>query len=245
MLGEIDGLPDQIEAAWQHAQTLPVPTVGNMSSIVICGMGGSSIGGSLLQALLAGECSVPILSNRDYQLPSFVGPDTLVIGSSHSGNTEETLTAFAEAQQRGAQLVSISTGGQIADMTVDFGGTHWTFDYPSQPRAAIGYSLMLPLVLLSRLGLVRDHAADVTEAVVVMGRQQAALRNESPAVTNPAKRLAGQMLEHFVLSFAAEPLVPVARRWCGQIAENGKAWAQYEELPEMNLPQGVVFCSFH
>ena len=234
MLGHIDALPSQIEDAWQYAQSMPLPNVDNVTQIVICGMGGSAIGGSLLQTLVADECALPILSNRDYQLPAFVSSDTLVICASYSGNTEETVEAFKDAQQRGAKLVSLSTGGQIAELCTGFGGTHWEFDYLSQPRAAIGYSLMLPLALLSRLGLVRSYAEDVLEAVEVIREQQVAFQRESPVVANSAKRLAGQMLDRFVLMLAADPLAPVARRWRGQLGENAKTWAQYEELPEMN-----------
>ena len=234
MLGHIDGLPEQLLAAWKHALDLPLPESGGVSNIVILGMGGSAIGGSLLRSLLAAECPAPILSNRDYELPAFVGPDTLVIASSYSGNTEETLATLAAAQQRDAQIVSISSGGKIAELTAESGGLAWRFDYESPPRAALGYSLLLPLRLLCRLGLLRDFSADVEEAAQVLRQQQARLDSQSPVSSNPAKRLAGQMLDRMVLIFAADPLTPVARRWRGQIAENGKAWAQFEQLPEMN-----------
>lgn len=234
MFENIDGLPDQIEAAWQHAQNMPLPKIGNVNQIVICGMGGSAIGGALLQTLLVDECTLPIIIQRDYQLPAFVGSDTLLIGSSYSGNTEETIEAFREAHRRDATLVSFSTGGHLADLSSDFVGTHWEFDYRSQPRAAIGYSIMLPLALLSRLDLVRAYSPDVAEAVDVMRSQQVGFRREAPVEVNPAKHLAGQMLERFVLVLAADPLASVARRWRGQIAENAKAWAEYEELPEVN-----------
>lgn len=230
----IDGLPDQIEAAWAHAQMLPLPRVGDVANVVICGMGGSAIGGALLKSLLASECPAPIESVRDYDLPAYVGPNTLVIGSSHSGNTEETLAAIEAAAARGAQLVSFSTGGVLAQRTPQLGGTHWHFDYASQPRAAIGYALMLPLALLSRLGLVRDFSADVKAAVATLRMQQQTLKREAPLAQNPAKRLAGQFIERFIILVAAEPLAPVARRWAGQIAENGKAWAQHLALPEMD-----------
>ena len=234
MLAHIDGMPEQLHAAWKHALDLPLPESGGVSNIVILGMGGSAIGGSLLKSLLAEECPAPIISNRDYRLPAFVGPDTLVIASSYSGNTEETLAALAAAQQRGAQIVSISSGGKISELTEESGGLAWRFDYNSQPRAALGYSLLLPLGLLFRMGLVRDFSADVEEAVQVLRQQQIRLDSRSPVNSNPAKRLAGQMLNRIVLVFAADPLTPVARRWRGQIAENGKAWAQFEQLPEMN-----------
>ncbi len=234
MLEHINSLPDQITKAWNHGMGLPLPDISNVSNIVILGMGGSAIGGSLLQTLIAPECPVPILSNRDYEIPCFVGPNSLVIALSYSGNTEETLTALSSAQQQGAQIVSISTGGQIPKITQAGGGLSWVFDYESQPRAALGYSLILPLVLLHRVGLARNFIGDIEETQEVLTKQNSQLGKESSLATNPAKRLAGQMLERLVLVFAAEPLSPVARRWRGQIAENSKAWAQYEELPEMN-----------
>lgn len=233
MLRHIDGLPDQIEMAWKHAQSLPMPKVADVTKVLICGMGGSAIGGSLLKTLLASTCAVPIISQRDYALPAFVDSETLVIGASHSGNTEETIAAFGEAQRRGAQLVSFSTGGLLADLSSDLGGTHWPFYYAGQPRAAIGYSLMMPLALLSRLGLVRNHASDVAEAVELLRQQQIMFQRESLSRANPAERLASCIHDRFLIMYAAEPMLPVARRWRGQISENAKAWAQYEELPEM------------
>ena len=234
MLTHIDGLPAQLQAAWNHAMSLPLPACNGVSNIVILGMGGSAIGGSMLRSLLAEKCPAPILSNRDYQIPAFVGPDTLVIASSHSGNTEETLAAFKAAHQRGAMVISISNGGKIAELIQEAGGLAWQFDYDSQPRAAIGYSLLLPLALLVRLGIIRDFSADVDEAAHVLRQQQNRLGSQSPVESNPAKRLAERMVDRMVILVASEPLTPVARRWRGQIAENGKAWAQFEQLPEMN-----------
>ena len=234
MLAHIDAMPTQVDSAWNHVLDLPLPEHRRVTNIVILGMGGSAIGGSLLRSLLAEECPVPILSNRDYDLPAFVGPDTLVIASSYSGNTEETLAALADAQHRGAQVVSISSGGKIAELTEQGGGIAWHFDYDSQPRAALGFSLLLPLGLLVRLGMVRDFSEDVEEVTQVLRTQQACLDSHSSVTSNPAKRLAGSMLDRMVLLFAANPLTPVARRWRGQIAENGKAWAQFEQMPEMN-----------
>ena len=234
MLDHIVSLPTQITKAWNHGMELPLPDVSDISNVVILGMGGSAIGGSLLQTLIAPECTVPILSNRDYEIPHFVGPNSLVIALSYSGNTEETLTALVSAQKQGAQVVTISTGGQISKLAQTHGGLSWIFDYKSQPRAALGYSLILPLVLLHRVGLARDFSDDIAETQNILTDQNSRLGAQSSLATNPAKRLAGQMLERVVLVFAPKPLSPVARRWRGQIAENSKAWAQYEDLPEMN-----------
>ncbi len=235
MLAHIDGLPDQIEAAWALGQTLPLPDLSAVTQIVLCGMGGSAIGGSLVQALVAPECRVPITINRDYDLPAWaVGPHTLVIGASYSGGTEETLSAFKQAIERKTKLLAITTGRPIADMCRSAGGTVWTFEYNSQPRAVVGYSLALPLALLSRAGLIADQDANIAGALAAMREQQKNIRAESPVVRNAAKRMAGQIMDRYPLIFGSGIMAPVARRWKGQISENAKAWAQFEDLPEMN-----------
>jgi glucose/mannose-6-phosphate isomerase len=235
MLAHIDGLPAQVEAAWARGAALPLPDLSGVTRVVLCGMGGSAIGGSLLAALTANESRVPLTVSRDYDLPAWAqGPDTLVIGSSHSGNTEETLSAFKQAVERKTTLMAITTGGQIADMCRQAGGTLWTFDYKSQPRAAVGYSFGLPLRLFCRAGWIADQAQALAEAAAAMRNQQQTLRAESPATRNPAKRMAGQFVDRFVIIFGSGFMGTVARRWKGQISENAKAWAQFEELPEMN-----------
>lgn len=244
MLGHIDGLPSQIEAAWQLGQALPLPDLDGVSQVVLCGMGGSAIGGSLMAGLVAGECRVPIAVNRDYPLPAWAaGPRTLVIGSSHSGGTEETLSAFEQAVERKTKLMAITGGGRIAERCKQAGGTVWQFNYNSQPRAAVGYSLALPLALFSRAGWIGDKSADVSGAVAAMREQQKSFRADSPAVKNPAKRMAGQLMDRYALIFGSGAMAAVARRWKGQLSENGKAWAQFEQLPEMNH-NSVVGTSF-
>ncbi len=235
MLAHIDGLPDQIEAAWALGQRLPLPDLNGVTQIVLCGMGGSAIGGSLLAALTEGERRVSFTVNRDYELPAWAaGRQTLVIGASHSGNTEETLSAFQQAIERGTRLMAITTGGKISRLSSEAGGALWTFDYRSQPRAAVGYSFTLPLALFCRAGLIVDKAAELGAAVAAMREQQKRLRAETPVAHNPAKRLAGQLMDRYVLVFGSGPMGVVARRWKGQFSENAKAWAQFEELPEMN-----------
>ena len=235
MLAHIEGLPAQIEAAWAHAPTLPLPDLLGVTQVVLCGMGGSAIGGSLLAALTANESRVSLVVCRDYDLPAFAaGPQTLVIGSSYSGSTEETLSAFGQAIERKTKLMAITTGGPIANLCREAGGAVWEFVYKSQPRAAVGYSIALPLALFCRAGWVQDKSADMARALAALREQQHSLRAKSPVTSNPAKRMAGQFMDRFGLIFGSGVMGAVARRWKGQISENAKAWAQSEELPEMN-----------
>jgi glucose/mannose-6-phosphate isomerase len=234
-LNDIDTLPDQVEGAWSLGQSFSLPeTYQAVRHVVITGMGGSAIGGALAQALVAPECSVPILLVRDYAPPAYVGPNTLVIGSSHSGNTEETLSACEAALQRGAKLLAITRGGRLAELAEAHGAPVWRFGHAGQPRSAVGLSFMLTLTALVRLGVVPDKSAEVIEAVAAMRAQQTALRADAPATRNPAKRMAGQLMGRIAAIFASGYLAPVARRWKGQISEVGKAWGQFEELPELD-----------
>jgi glucose/mannose-6-phosphate isomerase len=234
-LPDIDILPEQVESAWRLGQSYALPEASKtVTHVVITGMGGSAIGGVLAQALVAPDCSVSISVVRDYALPAFVGPNTLVIGSSHSGNTEETLSACQSALQRGAKLLAITRGGQLAEMAEANGAPVWRFEHAGQPRSAVGFSFMLTLWALVKLGVVADKSSDVAEAVAAMRTQQKTLRAESPAIHNPAKRIAGQLMDRLPAIFASGYLAPVARRWKGQLSEVGKAWAQFEELPELD-----------
>jgi glucose/mannose-6-phosphate isomerase len=204
-----------------------------VKKVVIAGMGGSAIGADLLTAYITPLCPVPVFVHRDYDLPSWArGPETLVIASSHSGNTEETLSSFQKAQENGCRRLAICTGGKLASQAAESGTPVWTFNHRGQPRAAVGYSFGLLLALFSRLGLIPDQSEEVAVAVQAMRRQHEELRVETPVVRNSCKRMAGQLMERFVVVMGAGILAPVARRWKGQISEVAKAWAQFEFLPE-------------
>jgi len=236
----IDGLPDQVRAGWELGQASAFPeSYRTVTHVVLTGMGGSGIGGALTQALVAPKCSIPVTVLRDYGLPAFVGPNTLVVGCSYSGDTEETLSACDQALARGARLLTITTGGQLARLAEANGAPVWQFEHDGPPRSAVGYTWMLTLAALVKLGVVADPLDNVAEAVVALRAQQESLHAESPVTRNPAKRMAGQLMDRIVAVFASDYLPPVARRWNGQIAELAKAWAQFAELPEADHNQLV------
>lgn len=233
MLGHIDGLPAQLQSAWELGQEQSLPEWEGIERVVIAGMGGSAIGADLLAAYVEDKCPLPLVVHRDYELPAWAsGPNTLVIAASHSGNTEETLTSFRRALENGCRCLSLTTGGKLAQATREAGMHLWTFEHSGQPRAAVGYSFGLLLALFSRLNFIPDPHAEVMEAVHAMREQQEMIRADVPAVHNPAKRMAGQLVGRWVTVFGSGLLNPVARRWKGQISEIAKAWAQFEFLPE-------------
>lgn len=243
MLEHIRRLPDQLEAAWRLGHSLPIPPWTGIHQVVVCGMGGSAIGADLLAAYAAPLAPVPVVIWRNYGLPAFAaGPATLVVASSHSGNTEEVLAGFDEAVRRGVRLVVVSRGGELGRRAEAAGVPWWRFEHSGQPRAAVGFSFGLLLALLARLGLIPDAASELEDAAQAMRRQEESLRVEVEVAGNPAKRLAGQLMGRWVTVLGADLLAPVARRWRTQISEIAKAPGQFEELPEAdhNLVAGVV-----
>lgn len=233
MLAAIDELPDQLANAWKLGQTQALPAWEGLERILVTGMGGSAIGADLLAAYVEPLSPIPVIVHRDYDLPAWAkGPQTLVIASSHSGNTEETLTGYAAALENKCTTLAITTGGKLAAEAQKAGGALWTFEHHGQPRAAVGFSFGLLLAALARLGLSPDPSADLDEALSAMRSQQVQLKAEVPVVRNPAKRMAGQWMGRWVAVFGSGLLAPVARRWKGQISELAKAWGQFEALPE-------------
>jgi glucose/mannose-6-phosphate isomerase len=186
MLDRIKDLPKQVRDAWKIASAAQLPPAhGDVRNITVAGMGGSAIGGDLAAALLAGELKVPMSVHRDYGLPAYVGRDSLVIASSYSGNTEESLSSFEEAQRRGARVLVLTTGGRIAELARAAKYPVITFSYQAQPRAALGYSLGLVLGSLTKLGFVRDLTADVDAALADLAKLEE--RVHEGARTNDAK----------------------------------------------------------
>jgi glucose/mannose-6-phosphate isomerase len=243
MLAEIENLPDQLARAWALGQSLPLPQFSGITRVVISGMGGSAIGADLLAGYAAEECPVPVSVQRDYGLPAFAsGRETLLIASSHSGDTEETLDAFEQAVKRGCSLMVISTGGKLVERAAAVGCPIWRFSHAGQPRAAVGFSFGLLLAVFVRLGLLPAQADLVAGAVGAMKTQQEQLRADVHAAQNPAKRYAGQLVGRWVTIIGSGVLATVARRWKGQINELAKAPANFEFLPEAdhNTLAGIV-----
>ena len=235
MLDEITNLPDQLESAWIFGQTFALPTWKNITRVLIAGMGGSAIGADLLAAYVAPYCSIPVIVHRDYDLPIWAnGTETLVITSSHSGNTEEALSAYRSAVENKCQILVITTGGKLAQKAIEHGKSLWQFDHNGQPRAAVGYSFGLLLAAFYRLGLIPDPTNELRDAVLSMKKLQVNLAPEINAMHNPAKRLAGQCFGRSVAVLGAGIMTPVTRRWKGQINEVAKSWAQFEFIPEAN-----------
>lgn len=242
MLGHIQTLGAQVRTAYQTSRTVSLPDdYRHVKAVVITGMGGSAIGGSLLAGLAEPFCPVPIWVQRGYTMPNFVDRETLVIASSHSGGTEETLSAFTDAHERGAKLLAVTTGGELAERAQVLGIPMYQFTYMSQPRAAVGYSFGALLGLAVTLGLIPDQTADLREAEATLTSLSAEINPHVPTTRNAAKKLASEVMGDFPFIYAAAHLSAVANRWKGQFNENSKSWAVVDTFPELNHNSVVGF----
>lgn len=206
----------------------------DIQNIVLCGLGGSAIGGDLLKSYLADELSVPFIVNRNYILPRFVGPKTLVIISSYSGNTEETNTAHKEALKRRAKILCISSNGATERLAKAKRTPFIKIPGGLPPRAALGYSFFPLLIALTKLGFIKNKARDIREALQLLEEKSVEYGNPDPS-TNPALQIAGQLRYRIgVVYSSTERFDAVNTRWRGQMAENGKSLLFGHVLPEMN-----------
>lgn len=235
MMQSIKDLPDQLDSIYKQMQKFVVPThYIKIKNIVILGMGGSAIGGSLTATLALGKCKIPIMVHRDYDLPNFVNHESLVIGVSYSGNTEETICGFTQAAERGAKLVAISTGGQIAALCRKYRAPLFEIDYGAQPRAALGYLLGGVVLILTKLGFIDLGDNEFGETILLMRSLEKKIHLGIPASQNQAKQLAQRINGRFPVIIGSGTLTEVARRWKTQINENSKQAANFEVLPELN-----------
>lgn len=234
MRAQLHDFPRQCMEAWQKALAFELPPdYAKVNKIMILGMGGSAIGGDLVQSFYQSKLKVTFSVNRDYGLPAFVDSNTLVIASSYSGNTEETLSAFGEALKTDCKKLVMTTNGALKGMAENAGVPIFHIEHVSQPRAALGYSFMPLIAFLYNMGLLKEKP-DVDEMVQTLNALLTELEENIPCKTNEAKQIAAEMYGKIPVLYGAGILSEVAHRWKTQINENSKSTAFYETLPELN-----------
>ena len=235
MLTCLHEMPGQCQQAWEMAMNFDLPQdYAKVSKVLIIGMGGSAIGGDLVSSLVVSEAKLAILVYRDYELPAFVDANTLVIASSYSGMTEETLSSFEQALETESKKLVITTGGKLKTIAEERNIPVFSFEYKAQPRAALGFSFLPLLCFLQKLGFISDKSTDVTEAVEVLRKLSQKINEGELLSHNLAKQLADRLYGRLPVIYGAGILSEVAHRWKTQFNENSKAWAFYEVFPELN-----------
>jgi glucose/mannose-6-phosphate isomerase len=235
MLGAIGELASHCREGYtKGAGASGLPDLADVRGVVFCGMGGSAVAGDVLRSVFRDRLGVPVEVNRSPELPEHAGPHSLVVVSSYSGSTSETLAAFREATKRGCRSIVVTSGGTIAEEAGDAGVPVVRVPGGFQPRAALGWLAFTALGALEAAGLLPPLAEDVAEAAVEVEARAAACGPDAPTGDNPAKRLAEEIGERIPVIWGAEGIgAAAAARWKTQFNENGKVpawWASMSEL---------------
>ena len=227
-------LPSHCREAWQQAKDLSTPEGWNtINKVIIGGMGGSAIAGDMVADLVGLQQSLPVLVIRDSALPFRLDQNSLFIGCSHSGSTEETLSLFRQALQQNAQVLAVAGGGVLLSEATSAGIPSLTINAPGEPRNAVGYNLMLLLGALNNCGVDKIDEAEVETAIAELQTQVSQLTEGVPAERNLAKQIAQELPGKTILVYGGGFFTGMARRWKTQLNENAKAWAFFETLPEL------------
>jgi len=228
MLDILLGLPGQCRDAAKIAARIDLPGQYKpyiFDNVFFTGLGGSAIGGDIVKTYLSADISAPVIVNRNYDIPAFVGKKTLAFVCSYSGNTEETISAYGRIKKTGAKIIAITSGGRLKTICKQDKIPCILIPAGIPPRTAIGYMSVIPLVVLSRIGLIKNQANQLKEAIGVL----AGFKN------NIAKNIAEKIYNKFVIIYAAEDFLGgVATRWRQELEENSKILCLSGLFPEMN-----------
>lgn len=228
--------PGQIRTGLDIGNTVPLTGLDTRAirAMLVCGMGGSGIGGDVLRMVVADKARCPIVVNRDYQLPAWVDAHTLVVVMSYSGGTEESLAAFDAARDRGAACVVVTSGGALLDRAEAQGVPAAIIPGGLAPRCALGY-LFAPLLMIAARCDLFDIQESALRALVSDLDRLAKRFADYTDDENPAITIAEALHDHLPVFYGAQyPLEAVLQRWRCQIEENAKNLAWSNVLPEMN-----------
>jgi glucose/mannose-6-phosphate isomerase len=235
MLQAVAGMGTQLRRGFDIGVEGHVRHQGDLTAVVVCGMGGSGIAGNVVRSLLGARLDVPILVSKGEGLPAFCGPRTLLFAVSYSGQTRETLACYRAAVDRGCVVVSVSGGGSLQEEALDRGACHLVVPAEvAMPRAALGYLSGALIGWLDRQATLA-LAAEVHAAVKALDAKASAWSPQQPAGTNEAKSLAAWLLGRTPVIWGSEGLMEAAAlRFKNQINENAKMPAFSSVLPELD-----------
>ncbi len=227
-------LADQCREAWAAGQAWSIPaSLRRPDRVVVVGMGGSAIGAEVVSTIAARLSTVPVTVVRGYTPPP-TDAGTLVIASSHSGETEETLEAFQRTLTEPSMHLAMTTGGRLGRLAESMGYELFRYETTGPPRTAIGWGVFPLLAILQRLGVLPLEATAVEAACAELDQCAADWGIDVPLAANMAKQIAMALEGRIPVIVGPEMLEVAARRWAGQISENAKQWAVHVALPEMN-----------
>jgi glucose/mannose-6-phosphate isomerase len=235
MLDGLGRFPEQIKESLAIAEATERFNFIKIDNIVIAGMGASAISGDIMASLFRDKLDVPLIVNREYDLPKWVNKDTLVVCISYSGNTDETLSSFKIAHQKKCKIICISTGGKLQDLAEKREVPFVKIPAGIQPRGATAYLLFPSIIFLKKIGLLKTVIdADIEETIAVT-QDLVAMNNKSvPEENNQAKQLAKKIFNTIPQIYGWGIYTPIAKRWRHQLNENSKVIARTDVVPECN-----------
>lgn len=252
MLGLCTKTPECCQDAIQRAKAISIPNEAEISekitiryrepkNIIIAGMGGSAIGGEILQDWLQDRLAIPIHICRDYVLPAYADRNTLVFAVSFSGETEETLSTFVDAVGRKCMTVAMSSGGHLFSFSKKLQIPHVTIPNGRPPRAAIPY-LFFPLpILLEKMDVISNVGREIDETIQVLEKVSEENSPLIPTKENMSKTLALGLAETIPVVYGFRQSRVIAHRIKTQFNENSKLFSAYNVFPELNHNEAVAW----
>lgn len=247
ILGSIEQLPEQIQSAWETCSKLKLDKYKDIQNVVVAGMGGSALGGRIVHALEFKNLRLPLEIVTNYHLPNYVGKNTLVILSSYSGSTEETLSSANDAINKNAKIVAISTGGKLLDIAQKENFPIYkidpSFNPSGQPRMGLGYSISAILAILSNLKLINTSSKDIESSIENSQKFIKEYGARTPSTKNIAKLLAQKFSSKLPILISSEHLVGSTHAMKNQLNENSKTFSMHFEISELNhhLMEGLRY----
>jgi len=247
VLGSIMELPKQCEDAWENAKNIVVPeSYRDVSNIIMSGMGGSGLGARIIESVYHDQLKYPLIRINNYNLPKFADHHSLVICSSYSGETEETISTAKEAIERNCKWMAIGTGKSLIDLAKEKSVPYYKiepkYNPSNQPRMAIGYSVIGQLILASKAGLFTLEHEDIKYAVAAM--KDVILKNSQNVheSENDAKKLAIKLVGKNIFYVSSGHLIGATHTVNNQLNENTKAFSTDFQIPELNhhLMEGLI-----
>lgn len=224
----VEAFPQHLREALAIGRASQLKTGGTYTNIAISGLGGSGIGGKIVSQLVSEKVQVPIVCTNDYILPEFVNKNTLVIISSYSGDTEETVAAMAVAESKGAEIVCITSGGKIAKHAAEKGYNAILIPGGNPPRSMFGYSSVQLFFVLKAYGFIDNYfEVEIERAIALLEANKDQIRKDS-------KEICDKIVNRIPILYSESQYEGVAVRWRQQINENSKMLCWHHVFPEMN-----------
>ena len=208
--------------------TTLIPCNKEIRNVLICGLGGSGIGGTIVADIVSPKVNIPIAATKDYSIPDFVNEHTLVIANSYSGNTEETLYALEKCQAKGAEIAVITSGGKLKTIAEENNYNKIIIPGNQPPRAMFGYAFTELFFMLNHYNLIDDSFKSDFEKAIAL------LDTEKSDIQKQAMDLAKKIYKQTPVIYVANGFEGVAVRFRQQINENSKMLCWHHVVPEMN-----------